>query len=364
MSWVPAAFTDLGVSASDKRFRNMAVGADGVFYVTTPTKVFRSVDGFANLVDVSPKIPSAGVEEYFGVSVSPSGAVFVTLLRGGIYKSINSGSSWTLVCGAAHIWRSIHAISDSMWLVGTFEAGVVRTVDGGSSFTTVFAGIRSTQCFTVEGDGTVAMVVLGAIDDTPSLEGRIYTTANQGDSWSVKYSAPDTSISGAVCDPYSGAYYVGIYNGTTKATLDFMSFTDVSSDYIHGGVVFADRAYICSYFGQSISRSVPIIGPAPNAPRIYPSTGILQGIQLVVIQGTGVIRYTLDGSEPSASSPIYTAPFRLSSPTIVKARAYSPLGSTTATEVLDIRGAVLQAVPSYQDHVLPYLLEQYKGDNA
>ena len=102
----------------------------------------------------------------------------------------------------------------------------------------------------------------------------------------------------------------------------------------------------------------------PNAPRIYPSTGILQGIQLVVIQGTGVIRYTLDGSEPSASSPIYTAPFRLSSPTIVKARAYSPLGSTTATEVLDIRGAVLQAVPSYRDHVLPYLLEQYKGDNA
>ena len=365
MSWTPTTFTELPVTSSDVHFRNMATGSDGALYVTTPSKVFRSLDGFGTLVDVSPKVPTGG-EEYFGVSVAPSGAVFVTLLSGGVYKSINSGVSWTLVCGATHVWRSIHTVSDSVWLVGTLDAGVVRTLDGGSSFETVLAGIKSTQSFTVEPDGTVSMSVLGTIDDTPALQGRIYTTADQGSTWGVKYTAPyDTNIMGAVCDVYSGAYYLGLYDGTTKATLDFVSFTTIPADPIHGGAVLADRAYICSYAGQSISRSAPLIGPAPNAPRIYPSTGILQGIQLVVIQGTGVIRYTLDGSEPSASSPIYTAPFRLSAPTTVKARAYAtPLESATATAILDIQGASLQRIPNYRDHVLPYLLDQYKGDNA
>ena len=102
----------------------------------------------------------------------------------------------------------------------------------------------------------------------------------------------------------------------------------------------------------------------PVPPSIYPASGTLQGVQLVVIQGQGTIRYTVDGSEPTASSPIYTGPFRLSAPTTVKARAYiSPLESSTATAILDIQGAVLQSVPSYRDRVLPYLLEQYKGDN-
>ena len=103
----------------------------------------------------------------------------------------------------------------------------------------------------------------------------------------------------------------------------------------------------------------------PNAPRIYPPSGTFQGVQIVTIQGSGVIRYTLDGSEPTTSSPIYMAPFRLSAPTTVKAKAYvSPLESTTATAILDIQGASLQRIPNYRDHVLPYLLEQYKGFNA
>lgn len=101
------------------------------------------------------------------------------------------------------------------------------------------------------------------------------------------------------------------------------------------------------------------------SPSIYPHPGTFQGVQIVTIQGPGVIRYTLDGSEPTTSSPIYTAPFRLSSPTTVKAKAFGlPLESTTATAILDIQGASLQRIPNYQDHVLPYLLEQYKGDNA
>ena len=110
----------------------------------------------------------------------------------------------------------------------------------------------------------------------------------------------------------------------------------------------------------TVRDSLPIL-PAPS---IYPPSGTFQGVQIVTIQGSGVIRYTLDGSEPTTSSPIYTVPFRISSPTTVKAKAFGlPLESTTATAILDIQGASLQRIPNYRDHVLPYLLEQYKGDN-
>ena len=101
-----------------------------------------------------------------------------------------------------------------------------------------------------------------------------------------------------------------------------------------------------------------------TAPRIYPASGTLQGVQLVVIQGQGTIRYTLDGSEPTASSPIYTGPFRLASSATVKAKAFqNSLESATATSTLVIQGADFLKIPSYTAHVLPYLLEQYKGDN-
>ena len=100
------------------------------------------------------------------------------------------------------------------------------------------------------------------------------------------------------------------------------------------------------------------------APSIYPASGTLQGVQLVVIQGQGTIRYTLDGSEPTASSPIYTGPFRLAYSAAVKAKAFqSSLASDTTTSVLVIQGADFLKIPSYTAAVLPYLLEQYKGDN-
>lgn len=117
------------------------------------------------------------------------------------------------------------------------------------------------------------------------------------------------------------------------------------------------RVYVSEY----PTADTPV---APNAPSIYPASGTLQGVQLVVIQGSGTIRYTLGGSEPTASSPIYTGPFRLASSATVKAKAFqNSLSSDTTTSVLVIQGADYLKIPSYTAAVLPYLLEQYKGDN-
>lgn len=104
--------------------------------------------------------------------------------------------------------------------------------------------------------------------------------------------------------------------------------------------------------------------PTYPTPSIYPASGTLQGVQLVVIQGSGTIRYTLDGSEPTASSPVYAGPFRLASSATVKAKAFqNSMASDTSTSVLVIQGDDFLKIPSYTAAVLPLLLEQYKGDN-
>jgi peptidoglycan/xylan/chitin deacetylase (PgdA/CDA1 family) len=53
--------------------------------------------------------------------------------------------------------------------------------------------------------------------------------------------------------------------------------------------------------------------------------------------GVAVIRYTLDGSTPSASSPAYTAPFTVSTTTTVKYRAWDNAGNVETTKSQSIR---------------------------
>jgi peptidoglycan/xylan/chitin deacetylase (PgdA/CDA1 family) len=53
--------------------------------------------------------------------------------------------------------------------------------------------------------------------------------------------------------------------------------------------------------------------------------------------GVSVIRYTLDGSTPTAASPAYSGPFMLSATTTVKFRAWDNAGSIEATKSQTIR---------------------------
>ena len=53
--------------------------------------------------------------------------------------------------------------------------------------------------------------------------------------------------------------------------------------------------------------------------------------------GVAVIRYTLDGSDPTLSSPTYTAPFTVSTTTTVKYRAWDNAGNVEATKTQLVR---------------------------
>lgn len=101
---------------------------------------------------------------------------------------------------------------------------------------------------------------------------------------------------------------------------------------------------------------------AVHAPRISPDRGVFAGAQLVSIASPGigaVIRYTLDGSEPNASSPIYSSAFTVNSSTTVKAKAFVSYGeSATASAYLQIDPNVSHVVQTTN------MLAWYKADNG
>lgn len=67
--------------------------------------------------------------------------------------------------------------------------------------------------------------------------------------------------------------------------------------------------------------------------------------------GRGEIRYTLDGSEPTRTSPLYTRPFTLATTKVLKAAAFrngTPLApvTTQALSVTSVRGMTAQITPA------------------
>jgi hypothetical protein len=53
--------------------------------------------------------------------------------------------------------------------------------------------------------------------------------------------------------------------------------------------------------------------------------------------GVAVIRYTLDGSEPTVSSPLYSGPFTVSQTATVRYRAWDNAGNVEATNSQRVR---------------------------
>ena len=100
------------------------------------------------------------------------------------------------------------------------------------------------------------------------------------------------------------------------------------------------------------------------APTLAPGGGSFatpQAVTLASATSSTVIRYTLDGQEPTASSPAYAStPIPITTPTMVKARAFrtgwtaSDIGSATywVTGTLNDTPSFQPAAGAYQDDVL------------
>ncbi len=88
------------------------------------------------------------------------------------------------------------------------------------------------------------------------------------------------------------------------------------------------RALGQGYTPSAVSSAVFLVMRHLAAPQFSPNGGSFWPTVSVTISDTdsGEIRYTLDGSDPTANSPLYTGPFPLSSTTTVTARCFDPDG--------------------------------------
>jgi Chitobiase/beta-hexosaminidase C-terminal domain len=82
------------------------------------------------------------------------------------------------------------------------------------------------------------------------------------------------------------------------------------------------------------SASFAFDQPPATAPTITPPAGTYPGplqVQISASEPGAVIRYTVDGSGPTATSPRYTGPFMIATTTTVKAVSFAPGFAPSAT---------------------------------
>ncbi|MBW6514773.1 MAG: chitobiase/beta-hexosaminidase C-terminal domain-containing protein [Candidatus Syntrophosphaera sp.] len=144
-------------------------------------------------------------------------------------------------------------------------------------------------------------------------------------------------------------------NAQIRYTLDGSDPSETSALYgapihIATTTTLRARAYYPSFIPSNISGGEYIITYQVEIPVFDPPGGIHTEPVAVSIScptPEAVIRFTLDGSEPDASSEIYTTSLFIVETTTIKAKAYYPgwVPSQTATAVYTITGTV--AAPGF-----------------
>ena len=197
--------------------------------------------------------------------------------------------------------------------------------------------------------------------------------------FSLRCIVDEVSVASPTVTPPSGAYIDGTEVTITASagasiyyTLDGTEPTAASPVYLApfrltSSATVKAKAYVGGIPSDTTTAILTILNAPPPAPSIYPSSGTFQGVQLVTLKSSQSlpIRYTLDGSEPTISSPLYISPIPVNHDTQIKASAFvGTIYSSTMSASYKITNGILNRIPNYRDHVLPYLLDQYKGDNA
>lgn len=161
---------------------------------------------------------------------------------------------------------------------------------------------------------------------------------------------------------------------TTPSDLGGLLYSDpfhaANGETIYVSTVIGNNFFPGGSYGYGVTSPVSItvtVPPPPPPPTIYPPTGSYTGSQMFGITsapGT-YIRFTTDGTDPTVYSEIWTRGLKMRDGMTVKAIALADgdIASEVASATYSLTGDKIQPIPSYTAHVLPYLLEQYKGDN-
>ena len=189
-------------------------GAATLFVGTANNGLFRSVNDGATWVNLSNGLPDAvitplgGLAAISSIAVAPSltTTIYVGLLRGGVYKSADSGVTWS--AANTGVDSDVTAVvvdpSDADRVYAATNNGVYRSTDGGSSWSRRTTGMSERDVKSLAIAPSVATTIYAGTTDG------IFVSTNGADDWSTTGSGPSEIISLAV-DPFDP---LTVYGGT------------------------------------------------------------------------------------------------------------------------------------------------------
>lgn len=147
-----------------------------------------------------------------------------------------------------------------------------------------------------------------------------------------------------------------LYNASQGIVLSYEDTTSLSArcDYInsngYGGLIVWEISGDTSNYEMTSLAFQKLIGSnvqTAAAPVFSPAGGTYASAQTVTISSAtsgAEIRYTTDGTEPAASSPLYSSPLTVSATTTVKAKAFKSGMNSSATVTADYTIGTAQTV--------------------
>ena len=153
----------------------------------------------------------------------------------------------------------------------------------------------------------------------------------------------------------------GLNRGTTSS--DFLIVPELEGFGADTGEIDRDRVH---YFDIPTPGAPNVAGTSRLAerPTIEPRGGVFQGGSLTITMGVEApdteIRYTTDGTMPTAGSTLYTGPFSISASTLVRARGFgSGLGPSPTRSVGYI--GLASDVRTFTSNLPVVLIENFNG---
>jgi len=266
---------------------------------------------------------SVSTERYTPVGVS--GLVDVRSVAGGGERSLAA-----LLDGTIQVWgRSVSSTgSDSSAPITAPGAPNGAQVAGGASHSVAVTAAGTVWTW---GQNTGGQLGIGTTTNRPVAA----AISADGFMWNV--AAPTFSINGG---EYSQALSVSITTVTPDATIHYTTdgLDPTESSPVSSGVITIDQSATLkarAWRGQSPSSvSAATYTLRAAAPGITPTGGAYTApptIAMTTVTTGATIRYTIDGSTPTSTSPVYAVPFALVQSATLRARVFK--GGWTPSDV-------------------------------
>jgi photosystem II stability/assembly factor-like uncharacterized protein len=250
-----------------------------------------------------------------------------------VYKSTNSGSSWTATNGGAELdgnpplSMAIAPSSEDTVYVGTVpmvdRSHLFRTVNGGASWDDV-TGIlpdRYPMDITVDpGDASVVYVAFGGFDTS-----HVFKSVDAGSTWlDITGSLPDVPATALIVDPRNSDI---VYAGTDIGV--FLSTTG-GGDWLAWNEGLPEAAIISDL---SISPSNGAVRAVTHSNGVY-ERSLPPEIPTGVESPAGVpVTFVLRQNYPNPFNPVTTIEFEIIEPSFVTLTVHDLLGRAVATPV-------------------------------